>query len=380
MKQMFWLSFSIIFYAYIGYILSLYVLAAFCRRSDRHCTPGTLPTVSLLISAYNEEKVIEDKLMNALSLNYPRELLEITVVSDGSTDRTEEIVGLYSDRGVKLLSCAGRLGKTACLNKAIHAATGELVVFSDANSQYDPDALRELVKHFTDEKMGYVTGYTRYTTSTGGETVLPIGMYTRMEKLTKTLESKISSCVGADGAIFAIRKSLYQPLDDSDINDFVIPLNIVRQGFRGVLEEKAFCAEKAAEGPKGEYRRQVRITNRTIRAVFANADLLNPLRHGFFAYALFSHKLLKLLTPYFLSALFVTNALLVQKGAFYLWVFIGQFLFYALAALGYAGIRGGMLERLVSLAETFVTTNLAIFVGWLLYFRGETIVTWSKAR
>jgi len=358
----------------------LLVISIFRKRETRGIHLSALPKVSLLISAYNEEKVIEDKVRNSLSLNYPRGLLEIIIVSDGSIDRTEEIVRQYTDRGVTLQSYPGRLGKTACLNKAVQLAKGDIVVFSDANSNYNADAVEELVKHFSDEKIGFVTGHTKYVASTDEEKVLPIGIYSRIEKLTKMLESKISTCVGADGAIFAIRKGLYRPLNDSDINDFVIPLSVIRQGFRGVIEEKAFCIEKAAEGAKSEYNRQVRITNRTIRAISQNADMLNPLKYGFFSFELLSHKLLKLFSPYYVIALFMTNVFLIYYGTFYFMIFIGQMLFCTLAALGYLEKRSGIISQMISLAETFTMANLAILMGWLRFFKGENIVTWIKAR
>lgn len=380
MNILFWLSLFLIFYVYVGYTLLLLVIAMFRKRETRGIDFSAFQKVSLIISAYNEEKVIKNKIQNSLSLNYPGELLEIIIISDGSTDRTEEIVSQYSDRGVILKSYPGRLGKTACLNKAVQLAKGDIVVFSDANSQYDAGAVKELVRHFSDEEIGFVTGHTRYVAATDEEKVLPIGIYSQIEKLIKKLESKVSSCVGADGAIFAIRKKLYQPLSDYDINDYVIPMQIIRQGYRGVIEEKAFCVEKAAEGSRGEYDRQVRITNRTIRAIFKNADMLNPLKYGFIAFELFSHKLLKYLSPFFVITLFVSNAFLINNGAFYIVTFIGQICFYALAALGYTGKCKKGIPVLISFSETFTITNLAMLMGWMRYVEGDTFTTWTKVR
>lgn len=378
--SIFWLSFIAIFYAYIGYTIFLFLIAMFRKRAICNIQSNELPNVSLIISAYNEEKVIGEKIENSLLLDYPKNMLEMVVISDGSDDKTEEIVKRYTDRGAVLKSYPGRIGKTACLNKVVPQAQGDVIVFSDANSKYDKNAIRELVKHFSENKIGFVTGHTTYVASTNEEKVLPIGIYSQIETLTKELESKISSCVGADGAIFAIRKELYEPLNDFDINDFVIPLQIVKQGFRGVIEEKAFCIEKAAEGPRGEYDRQVRITNRTIRAILKNADMLNPLKYGFFSFELFSHKLLKLLSPYFAIALFMTNAFLIRHATFYLIVFIGQLFFYTLAAIGYYDKRGRIMSRLISLAVTFTMVNIAILMGWVRYFKGDTYVTWTNTR
>ena len=376
----FWLSLIAIVYAYIGYTIMLFPIAMFIKREKCNDKKDELPNVSLIISAYNEEKVIEEKLENSLQLDYPKNMLEIMVISDGSDDMTEDIVRKYTDRGVTLKRYQGRIGKTACLNNAVPQAKGDVIVFSDANSKYDRYAIRELVKHFSDPSVGYVTGHTAYIESKYEEKVLPIGIYSQIEKRTKVLESKIYSCVGADGAIFAIRKNLYRPLKDFDINDFVIPLQIVRQGFRGVIEEKALCIEKAAEGPRVEYDRQVRITNRTIRAVLNNAEMLNPIKYGFYSLELISHKVFKLLSPYFAIAFFMSNAFLIQHATFYLIVFIGQLSFYTIAAIGYYEKRFRKISTLISLAVTFVMVNMAIFMGWVRYFKGDTYVTWSNRR
>jgi cellulose synthase/poly-beta-1,6-N-acetylglucosamine synthase-like glycosyltransferase len=297
--------------------LLLFFISIFFKSESSSETLKELPSVSLLISAYNEEKVIGDKIKNSLALNYPGDLLEIVVISDGSTDRTKEIVRQYSDQGVILRSYEGRIGKTACLNQAVPLAKGDIVVFSDANSKYDKNAIKELVRHFADEQIGFVTGTTEYVSGDGSNALSPINMYSKLEALVKRLESKISSCVGADGAIFAIRKKLFQALENSDINDLVIPLKVIKQGYKGILEEKAFCIGNSANGQKGEFKRQERISNRTIRAIFHNQDMLNPINSRLFAFELFSHKLTRFFVPYFLIILLVTNILLAGEGLIY---------------------------------------------------------------
>ena len=367
-----------IFYAYLGYPLSLFFISMFFARERSTENLKELPPVSLLISAYNEEKVIKDKIENSLLLDYPKELLEIVVISDGSTDRTEEIVKQYSDQGVLLRSYPGRIGKTACLNRAVPLAKGEIVVFSDANSKYDKYAIKESVKHFGNEQIGFVTGMTKYVSGDGGDAAGAISLYSKLEIATKKMESKINSCIGADGAVFAIRKRLFQPLDDADINDLVIPLNIIRQGYRGVLEEKAFCTESSANGQKGEFRRQERISNRTIRAIFRNRDMLNPINSGIFAFELFSHKLTKFFVPFFLIILLATNIFLARKGFLHGFLLVAQLLFYFLAFLGAARRLSIGLSKLTSFCHTFVNTNLAIIYGWIGYFRGRRFTTWAS--
>lgn len=358
----------------------LFFISTFFGRESLSETLKELPSVSLLISAYNEEKVIGDKIENSLSLDYPKELLEIVVISDSSTDRTEEIVKQYSDQGVVLRSYQGRIGKTACLNKAVPLAKGEIVVFSDANSKYDTNAINGMVRHFADEQIGFVTGTTRYVSGNSSNAVSPINLYSKLEIATKKLESKIGSCVGADGAIFAIRKRLFQNLDHSDINDLVIPLKVIKQGFKGILEEKACCIENSANGQKGEFKRQERISNRTIRAILRNQDMLNPMKSGIFAFKLFSHKLTKFLVPYFLIILLVTNLLLAGRGLLYDLILAAQLMFYFLAFLGSKRKFSGSLSLLISFCHTFITTNLAILYGWIGCFKGKTYTTWTASR
>ncbi len=256
----FWFAFFVVFYAYAGYPMMLAAIALCQKKRPANRRSSVLPKVSLLISAYNEETVIADKIENSLALEYPRNKLEIVVISDGSTDATDSIVARYRERNVVLKRYEGHLGKTACLNKAVPEAAGEIIVFSDANSQYDRKALLYLVETFSDPAIGWVTGRTEYVSPAGGENISSAGIYTRIERLTKSLEGRIGSCVGADGAIFGIRKSLYRPLKDYDINDFVIPAKIIQQGYRGILAKKAFCIERTAASVAGEFRRHIRIT------------------------------------------------------------------------------------------------------------------------
>jgi cellulose synthase/poly-beta-1,6-N-acetylglucosamine synthase-like glycosyltransferase len=338
------------------------------------------PSVSLLISAYNEEKVIEDKILNSLSLNYPKELLEIVILSDGSEDNTDDIVSHYKKDGVLLRRYEGRIGKTACLNDAVSMCKSEIVIFSDANSRYDKDAVLHLVKHFVDSKIGLVTGHTIYNSKNSKEVSKSIKFYSKIEKITKKYESAISSCVGADGAIFAIRRKLYRKLNDSDINDLILPLHVVRQGYRSILEEKAFCIEEISKTISDEGRRQSRITNRTLRALFNNFDLFNPLKYGIFSFELFAHKLLKFIIPHLLIVLFLINIFLTKIGWAYAIIFAMQIAFYSLAIMGLYSSKKNKKASFVAIPMTFTMSNYAILYGWLTFFKGQTYTTWNISR
>lgn len=382
MAIIFWLSFFAIGYAYLGYPALLWILTRFINHGTSEEMGGNaepLPSVTLLISAYNEEKVIREKINNALSLDYPADLLEIVVVSDGSSDRTPQIVSEFANRGVVLHHYEGRIGKTACLNRAMPLAKGNLIVFSDANSNYEKDSLKALVYPFQDNTIGFVTGWTRYCSGEDMAVADSLGFYSKLELVTKEMESRIGSCVGADGAIFAIRKDLYVPLQDYDINDFVIPLTIIKQGYRGVLARKAVCSEKDAGGTKGEFQRQVRITNRTIRAIINHRHLLNPFRFGIFSIELFSHKLCKFLVPLFMVGLFVSNFYLITRSSLFLMALIGQLVFYIIGvSIPTFGSSKVLPVRLAGVAKAFVIVNLGISIAWVKYLQGERYTIWSS--
>jgi len=207
-----------------------------------------------------------------------------------------------------------------------------------------------------------------------------LGLYSRLELITKELESRLGSCIGADGAIFAIRKELYRPLKDYDINDFVIPLSINQQGYRGVLQREAVCFEKDAGSAKGEFQRQVRITNRTIRAIMNYRQLLNPFRFGLLSFQLISHKVCKFLVPLFMVALLVSNLILAERGGFFLEVLMAQVIFYFAAGAASIVPMGSLLSRIVEAARTFVVVNAAIALAWVKYLQGETYTTWSPTK
>lgn len=376
-KIMFYFGAFLIIYTYMGYLLLLMLMSKFVKQSSSQESMVDEPKVSLIISVYNEENVIESKLENTIALNYKRNRLEIVVVSDGSTDKTNDIVRKYKDENVVLRHYGGRIGKTACLNQAVPHTTGDIIVFSDANSKYDKNAIKEIVKPFVSDDIGFVTGSTKYISKSKDAVTESVGIYSKLEKLTKMFESKIGSCVGADGAIFAIRKKLFKTLRASDINDLVIPLNIIKHGYRGVLADNAFCIEDTAGTTKGEFARQVRITTRTIRAIFNTIELINPLKYGLFSFELFSHKVLKLLVPIFLLIVFITNLLLVSQGTVFIVLLAAQLSFYLMAYISCRGLGGPFHFSIMSATCTFTTVNLAIFWGWVKFFQGESFTTWQ---
>jgi len=338
------------------------------------------PDVTLIISAYNEEDVIDEKIRNSLAIDYPHENLEIMVVSDASTDRTEEIARRYKDQGVLTIRIEGRVGKTSCLNIAVPMAKGQIVIFSDANSLYPGQSISRIVENFADESVGCVTGYTKYISKKGDTVVDSLSVYSLLEKFTKELETSLGSCVGADGAIFAIRKRLYEPLGEADINDFVIPLRIIARGYRIVIESEAFCFEETAKDPAREFSRQVRITNRTLRAIFSNRHLLNGKGMRLFYFELVSHKMFKFLVPFFMAAILLSNMFLTGRKWYYATSLLLQGCFYAFSTPWASKLRDSNIEKAASLCRTFVVVNLAILKGWITFLKGERFNVWKSAR
>jgi cellulose synthase/poly-beta-1,6-N-acetylglucosamine synthase-like glycosyltransferase len=373
MEILFWIFVVLSVYSYLLFPISLVALANIVRRP--WVKKDIRPLVSVVISVYNEERFIAKKIENALALNYPAEQLEILVISDGSTDKTEKIVQGFSDGRVVLKAFRERSGKTSCLNRAVPEARGDIILFTDANSMFPRDILVKLVRYFADPEVGLVTGWTRYGEVDKAEDTT--GVYSRFEKWTKIQESLVSSCVGADGAVFAIRKELFGTLREDDINDFVIPLNVIRQGRRAVMDPDVYCYEKSADDAGKEYQRQVRITNRTLNAIRRNSEFLNPLKYGWFTYFLLSHKIMRFLVPFFLIATFGANLMLLGKSYLYSITLGFQLFALSVAILGFLGFAGG---RITDIAKFFLVTLLAQLSAWFRTFAGISDTMWTPQR
>jgi cellulose synthase/poly-beta-1,6-N-acetylglucosamine synthase-like glycosyltransferase len=368
-----------VIYPYVVYPVLLKILSFF--RHKRVLSKDSTPRVTVIISAFNEEDVIAKKIENTLALDYPKENLEVIVVSDNSTDRTDEIVKRYESRGVILQSQPVRRGKTAGLNDAVRNARGKILVFSDADSMYEPNALKIISGSLaSDRRIGLVTGSTNYVSEGQGKMVVTTGIYARLERFIKKHESLVGSCVGADGAIFGMRKSLYKPLQDDDINDLVLPLKVVKQGRRVVLLEHLTCTEAPAADESGEFKRQVRITNRTLRALFRNAELMNVIKFPLFSFEVVSHKMLKLSAPFFMLSLLPLNALLLDQGRVYYAIFIAQVACYGLCLLRLVRDRGGKKHALFGFMYHFIMVNVSILVGWIKFLTGKKSVVWNPQR
>lgn len=367
-------------YVYLGYPLLLIVLDTLVSGKKVNRAPIT-PTLTMVVSCYNEIDIIEQKIKNCLELDYPQQLIEFIFVSDGSDDGTDEAIKQHECGNIKLIRQEGRLGKTMGLNLALAAARGEIIVFSDANAMYRTDALKMLARNFHDPSIGYVVGAALYVD--GGESASGANenAYWQYEIFMKNIESRLHSVVGGDGAIYAIRKSLYRTLNSNDINDFVNPLQIILQGYRGIFDEQAICYEQTAGDFDKEGKRKQRIVNRSFTGLMNNKAVLNPFKVGFYAVEIWSHKLLRWLIPFFLLIAAFGIVILAQfeMVVFQVLLLFG-ILFSWLIMLGYCLKGSGSCPGVLLIPYYFYLVNYNSLLGILQSIKGEVQVTWSTPR
>lgn len=366
MEILFALSVFLLIYTYALYPLLLELLPL--REPPVPCLQRT-PTVSILVSAFNEERHIRMRIQNLLRLNYPPECLEILIGSDGSTDDTVALALSLSDPRVKVRAFSDRSGKPSVLKRLVAEAEGEILVFTDANVRFEPDALEKLVTHFEDSRVGGVCG----RLILGGDTQTHEGPYWRMENRLKWRESLLDSCLGANGGIYAIRRDAWPDIPANVlVDDFVIAMRVREQGLRVVYEREALAYEDLPVTVRQEMVRRIRIGAGDFQSLFLCRRLLSP-RFGAFAFAFWSHKVLRWSAPFLMTLAFVSNAFLLDNPLCY-WLFCGQLSFYGLALLG-----GGLEQKgVLAIPHYFVTLNLALMMGFFKYLFGSQSVAWQR--
>jgi cellulose synthase/poly-beta-1,6-N-acetylglucosamine synthase-like glycosyltransferase len=336
-----------------------------------------VPSISIIITAYNEETRIADKLNNTLEQDYPRDKMEIIVVSDGSTDRTDEIVKNYADKGVKLLRIPERRGKHHGQGQGVKSASNELLILTDATTFLYQDAVRKMVRNFADQEIGCISGmdYMKEKGSEGaGE-----GLYVQYEMILRKLETKVGSLVGVSGCFFGIRKEICNGWIDNMSSDFYLPIFTRMQGYRTILEEEAQCYYEVLLDPKKEFKRKVRTVVHGLEVLFSHKRILNPFRFGMYALQMFSHKLSRWLVPLYLILAFTANLLLIYSGNFYLVLFVLQALFYLMALLASLSKRIQQVS-LLKVPLFFVLVNYAILVAFYDYFSKKEYVLWEPTK
>lgn len=363
------------------YLLYPVLIIALARARPRASGAGTpcRPSVTVLIAAYNEERVLAEKLRNTLALDYPRGLLEIIVVSDGSTDGTAGIAAGFAGEGVISMHEPARRGKTAALNRGMRRARGEIVVFSDANNEFSPTALLELVKHFADPGVGGVCGVKRIKPSLERQSSLGDGLYWKYESAIKAAEGEVHSITNADGEIFAIRRALYIPVDEIVINDDAqITFDLLGQGYRLLYEPRAQSYEYASISIRDDFFVKVRMVAGGFQTLRMNWRALVPPR-TWFAFTFLSHKALRWIVPELLIAVLILSAL--GEARWCLALLIAQLAFYTLALYGYVRLsRGAALPAIVYVPFYFCAMNLAALRGLYQYASGWQTSQWRKAQ
>lgn len=369
----FWTCLALVVYMYAGYPALLFALGSL-RRARGRPTAGRLPRVSLIISAYNEEDVIREKIVNSLSLDYPRDRLEIILASDGSTDRTTAIGREYASRGVKVFDLPRR-GKNGTLNEVVPQARGEIIVFTDANGKFQKDALTTLVRHFADREVGSVCGELIYLSADDNVVAKGYNLYWRYDQQLKRMESNLACLLGANGSIFAIRKRLYRPLDGAVSNDMILPIQIAAMGYKVVYEPEAISREAGSKDAPEELGRRSRIVGRGILGVRLVLPEVLRGRRVLLLWELLSRKLLRYCTPMLLAGLLVSNAFLTT--GIYRVTLAAQGLFYGSALLSFALRRFGLHLPGLSLPHYFVLGNVAAAIGWWKVLAGRELTKWE---
>lgn len=375
---LFWGGVLTLVYQYVGYPVLLAALAFLRGKWDRatYASDDELPSVTLIISAYNEEEVLERKLENAVALDYPKDRLEIVVVSDGSTDRTVEIARAFEDRGVVLHEYTVNRGKNLALNESMPRVRGDITVFTDANGMYEPDAMRKLVQPFADPSVGSVCGELVYRNFNENAIAEGYNRYWELDQMQKRLESDLGTLLGANGSIFGVRTALCRPIPNDVCNDMVQPIWVGAAGHQCLYEPAALSIEAGSTDLDDELKRRSRIIGRGIRGIFAVwPDIV---RGGAFLLGLelISRKGLRYLTPVWFSMILVGSGL--ADGVFYTLLFAAQVVAYGAIPVAQL-LPEGPLQKLVSPAVYFGIANLAAAMGWWKVLTGSELGRWNTA-
>lgn len=378
----FWIGLILVLYTYVGYGLLIYIFSAIkgLQKPPQIVPDEELPEVTLLIAAYNEERFITSKIQNSFSLDYPSQKLNVWIVADGSTDQTVAIAQKF--QVVKTFHLPDRKGKIHAVNRVMKLVKTPIVVFSDANTALNSEALKNIARHFQDKKVGGVAGEKRIAVnkednaSGAGE-----GLYWKYESTLKTLDSNLTTAIGAAGELFALRTELYdETAPDSIIEDFVTSMKIVAKGYRFVYEPEAYAMETASASIHDEWKRKVRISAGGLQAIGRLTELLNPFRYGLISWQYLSHRVLRwTLTPLALPFLLISNFVLYNESTFYQLCLFGQLLFYAIAITGHF-----MRDKKIAIKGFFVPyyfsmMNLSVFVGIGRLLRNQQSVIWEKS-
>ena len=366
-------------YSYFIYPIILLIISSFTKSNNPSVKieTTTLPCISFIITAFNEEKHIADKLENTLKIDYPSDKLEIIVASDGSTDNTNSIAQSYSKQGVQLRHVSIRKGKENAQRSAIEVSIGEILVFSDVSTQIEASALRQIAKTFQNLRVGAISSEDRFISADGD--IAGEGAYVKYEMWLRKIEGKINSLVGLSGSFFAARREICNNWNINVPSDFNTALNCIRNEYIAISDPELLGYYPNLEDDTKEYQRKVRTVIRGIAALFSQSSVLNPFKFGFFSFQILSHKLMRWLVPWFLIITFISNTLLLTSGIIYVILFILQIAFYTLAFLGWSS-KSLRQSTLIKLPYFFIQVNIAIADATLQYLFGKRVTLWEPSK
>lgn len=376
MKITLWASIVLIVYPYLIYPLAMLLLGLIRPRSVKRA--AQLPTVTILIPAYNEVNCIGPTIQNKLDQGYPRDKLQIIVISDGSADGTDEVVNRFSQEGVALLRREGREGKAAALNAAFRLATGTIVVFSDANTLFGPEALHRIAEAFADPEVGYLTGSLGFITDNNTLSGAGAGAnaYMRYENMVRRIETMAGSIIGANGGVDAIRKELYVDTPPALITDFILPLTVLARGHRVIFDQSVTAFEVPNSEISSEFRMRVRVALRALQGLIYMRRLFNPVRYPLASFSLLSHKALRYFGFVFMAVALGCNIALAPGGGFYQILLVLQIAAYCLAVLGLGQQLPDWLKKVTVVPSYLVLSNVAFAVATFRFLRGDTMAIW----
>ena len=386
MKLFFWLAIYIIFYTYLGYGLLLYILLLFKRIFVNKKAINFFaytPSVTVVVAAFNEAYIIEDKINNTLRLAYPKDMIEYIFITDGSTDATADIVGKYPI--IKGMHQTVRNGKIAAVHRAMQVIRSEIVVFTDANTMVNEDALIKICRHYVDHSVGAVAGEKRVQIDCQSDATAGEGFYWKYESKLKQWDAELYSVVGAAGELFSIRTSLYQPVKpDTILDDFMISMNIALKGYRIVYEPAAFATENASANTSEELKRKIRIAAGGIQSTLRLWPLFLPFKNPILTFEFISHRVLRwVVTPYLMIIVFLMSIILVNQNgvrSIYGLIFVGQLFIYIAALFGLILEKKKLHTKLFFIPYYFCLMNYAVIAGMVRYFFTKQSVLWEKAK
>lgn len=373
----FWATIFLCATTYVFYPITIYFVSKFFSLNIEK--KDFCPLVSIIISAYNEEKHIEEKILNTLSLDYPKDKLELIIGSDGSVDRTVQFAKKYVKHGIKVLDFKINRGKTTVQNECVKASKGEILVFMDAASLLNKDAIKNITRNFADSRIGCVAGFMRFVNTETSLTTKSQGLYWRYELKIRELESSLGCMIGVDGPLYAIRRGNYVQLGENIISDLISPLLVLSTGKKVILEREALVNEDPTRNTGEELKTRRRITLRALVGLAVHSELLNPLKYPTLALQIYFHKLLR----WFVGPLVIINVMacwFLSSHAFFAFILIGYLLFFLSAMLGMIFNYFGIKWRILTVPYYFILINLAATLGIIDFLRKKQITRWKPLR